>query len=264
MKVSVITPVFNCAAYLEGCIASIRAQTHPDLEHIVVDGGSTDGTLEILRGHSHLVWTSGHDAGMYDAINKGIHMSQGEVLAYLNADDRYYPNSVELAVKAFRCDQDLDFVYGDCQYVDQLGGKLFRLRPLPYSLARRARRMVWPQPTCFWRKRAHARVGFFDATMRNCGDYDFFCRLLQVGKGCRLRACMALFTVRPDCLSVQGAQKYLREKAEVMRRYGLEKWSPGRFVAEVIYALINIASYPQRLRMRSLLWRRKKPSLAVR
>ena len=100
--VSVVTPSLNQAAYIEEAILSVREQDYPRIEHIVVDGGSTDGTLEILRRHPHVVWSSEPDEGQADALNKGFARARGTVLGWLNADDRYLPGAVSAARTSLR------------------------------------------------------------------------------------------------------------------------------------------------------------------
>ncbi len=112
--VSIITPVLNRVETMRTCLASVARQTYQPIEHIVVDGGSTDGTLELVEAHraSHrFQWISEPDKGMYDAINKGMSLAQGDVLAYLNSDDLYLPWSVGVAAHALR--PGIELIYGD-------------------------------------------------------------------------------------------------------------------------------------------------------
>lgn len=257
MKVSIVTPSYNCAAYLRGTIESVMGQRYVPIEHIVVDGGSSDGTVEILRSYPHLRWVSEPDSGMYDAINKGIRMASGEIIGYLNADDRYFDHTVVTVVEAFHSNPQIDFVYGYCEYTDTRGHPLFVLRPLPYTLARRSLRILWPQPTCFWRKRIHERVGFFDTALRALGDADFFARMIVAGlHGMLVRKTLAKFMLRCDCLSfnvdVQREWRTLRE-----RYIGFPFTSP---IAEAIFAVFNLQTYPYRL-ARRLSWRMRRRSL---
>src|SRR5262245_6146077 len=114
--VSIVTPSLNQAGTIAQTLRSIREQSYPNVEHIVVDGVSTDGTLEILReaeAESTVRWSSGPDSGMYDAINKGFSQAHGEIFAYLNTDDSYFPWTVETAVHALQAHPAAGFVYGD-------------------------------------------------------------------------------------------------------------------------------------------------------
>src|SRR4030042_2589290 len=120
--VSIVTPSYNKARFIEETILSVKNQTYPRIEHIIIDGGSTDGTLDIIRKYSDsLTWISEPDKGQSDAINKGWKMSKGEILAYLNADDTYMPRAVETAVKFLADNMDVGLVYGECNIINEHG-----------------------------------------------------------------------------------------------------------------------------------------------
>jgi glycosyltransferase involved in cell wall biosynthesis len=119
--VSIITPCYNHAAFLETTIRSVLYQDYPNIEYIVVDGGSTDGCVDIIRHYQAnlTAWVSGGDAGQADAINKGFRMANGEIVAWLNSDDYYFPYAVSTAVRRFQEDSDLTLFYGDGVLVTQ-------------------------------------------------------------------------------------------------------------------------------------------------
>ena len=120
--VSIVTPTFERAHFIERTIRSVAGQSYPHVEHIVVDGASKDGTAALLERCAtqyNLRWVSEPDRGMYDAINKGLRMARGEIVAYLNSDDLYFPWSVERVVDAFRQDIATDLVYGDALRIDR-------------------------------------------------------------------------------------------------------------------------------------------------
>ena len=100
-KISVITPCFNASKYLKEAIISVLRQDYPNFEHIIVDGKSTDGTLEIIKNYNHIIWISEPDDGQSDAMNKGFHMSSGEVIVYLNADDYFLPGAFKKVIPYF-------------------------------------------------------------------------------------------------------------------------------------------------------------------
>lgn len=120
MKVSLITVTYNSEKFLASCIGSVLRQTYPDIEYIIVDGGSTDKTRSIIRKHSRAIdkWVSEKDGGMYDAINKGMRLATGDIIGILNSDDIFAaPNTVAKIVQCFK-DNDVDSVYGDLVYVN--------------------------------------------------------------------------------------------------------------------------------------------------
>lgn len=181
--VSIVTPTLNQAKFIERTIQSVKAQTYPNLEHIVVDGGSSDGTLEILRRHEgsyDLRWLSEPDRGMYDAINKGMSLASGEIRAYLNSDDLYFPWTVSTVVDHFTRHPDSFVVFGDVINVDELTKREhFRLVPVP-DLVRLQELWPLPQPSVFWRQSAQLAVGDFDASLKLVGDWEFFVRIAHL------------------------------------------------------------------------------------
>jgi glycosyltransferase involved in cell wall biosynthesis len=184
--VSIVTPVLDGARFLPDLLRSIRAQDYPRIEHVVVDGGSTDGTLDLLRG-SGVRWESGRDHGMYDAINRGFALAAGDVLAYQNADDRYaFPGAVSAAVRALMAAPDADVVYGRFRYVGE-DGALARRRPRPqppFSVDALCSHNFIPPHSTFVRRRAVFERGYWlDPELRFAGDWDWFLRM-ALG-GCR-------------------------------------------------------------------------------
>src|ERR1051325_3716474 len=115
---SIVTPCFNSVVTIRDTIESVRAQDYPNLEHLVMDGGSTDGTVELLKEYPHLVWLSEKDEGHYHAMNKGIERATGEVVAVLNADDCYRPGALRKIGEAFVAHPDWDGLFGDVVLVD--------------------------------------------------------------------------------------------------------------------------------------------------
>src|SRR5438309_5772154 len=118
--VSVVTPSLNQGAYIEETIRSVLDQDYPRIEHIVVDGGSTDGTLEILRRYPHLTWVSEPDGGQADAVNKGFRLAEGEIFGWLNADDLYLPGTISAAVAVLR-ETGCGLVHGGWRQIDEEG-----------------------------------------------------------------------------------------------------------------------------------------------
>ncbi|HRY21099.1 MAG TPA: glycosyltransferase family 2 protein, partial [Flexilinea sp.] len=118
--VSIVTPSFNQAEFLERTIQSVLSQDYPNLEYIIIDGGSTDGSVEIIRKYENRLayWVSEKDKGQTNAINKGFNRAKGEIFAWLNSDDIYEPGAIQAAVEALMSDPSLGFVYGDCNFID--------------------------------------------------------------------------------------------------------------------------------------------------
>jgi glycosyltransferase involved in cell wall biosynthesis len=121
-RISIVTPSLNQRAYLEDAIQSVLQQDYPNFEHIIIDGGSTDGTLEILQRYPHLRWISEADRGQSEAINKGFHLARGDWMAWLNADDYYLPGAFTAVSHVMSSAPQADVLYGNCIFVDERGG----------------------------------------------------------------------------------------------------------------------------------------------
>ena len=186
MKISVITAVLNGRATIADALASVLAQDHPDIELIVIDGASTDGTLDIIQRYAgrvaHLV--SEPDRGIYDALNKGIRLATGEVVGFLHADDRYADNRVLSRIAAALSDPGVDACYGDLLYVgkDEPNHVIRHWQAGPYHPRLLARGWMPPHPTFYARRSVYQRLGGFDLDYRIAADYDCMLRFLGAGR----------------------------------------------------------------------------------
>ena len=178
--VSVITPSFNTARFLEESIQSVLAQDYPHIEYLVMDGASTDGSLDILRSYAdRLTYVSVADDGAADAINKGFSKAQGEILAWLGADDTYLPGAVSKAVETLAANPDAAAIYGEGYWTDSLGEVLGRYPTVPYDAKMFAQECYICQPACFIRRQAIETVGMLNPTLRASFDYDLWIRLAK-------------------------------------------------------------------------------------
>ncbi|MCP4372167.1 MAG: glycosyltransferase, partial [Deltaproteobacteria bacterium] len=184
--VSVIVPCINRADFLIPTIESILQQDYPHIECIVVDGGSTDGTLEILRSYEHQIkWISEPDNGHADAINKGWQMSQGQILAWLNADDMWVvPNAVSQVAAYLQTNPDVDLVYGDCGAIDAEGNLIgmSHLREWNLEYAVEHCDHCIPQPAAFIRRHILEQVGWLNTAFYQKKDQELWLRIGVVGK----------------------------------------------------------------------------------
>lgn len=184
--VSIITPSFNQGHFIEDNILSVKQQSYTQIEHIVVDGKSTDNTVEMLKNHEGsypLRWYSERDNGQSEAINKGIGLARGEILGWVNSDDAYLPNAVALAVNAFSADPSIDWIYGDGYWIDENNkilypktGKVFSHRDLLLE------GVFFPQPSVFFKRELVDRVGHLDETIHTTMDFDYFIRMALASK----------------------------------------------------------------------------------
>ncbi|MEJ8561245.1 glycosyltransferase family 2 protein [Yoonia sp. GPGPB17] len=186
MKISVVTAVMNGRKTLPAMIESLTAQTYGDIEHVVQDGGSTDGTQDYLSadGHPQMVLQSTPDSGIYDAINKGIQRASGDVIGLLHADDTLADPDVLAWVAEALQDTAIDGVYGDLQYVarDDPSRIIRRWQAGPYSVAHLKRGWMPPHPTLYLRRAVFARSGLYDTSYRIAGDYEAMLRFLTAGQ----------------------------------------------------------------------------------
>jgi len=182
--VSIVTPSYNQARYLEATIQSVLVQDYPRTEYIVVDGASTDSSVEIIKKYqSHLTyWISEKDNGQADAINKGLARASGEILAWLNSDDYYLPNTISAAVKVFEENPDVVMLYGDMLAVDEDGKTINLLRYRQLSLEDLLCFQIIGQPAVFFRRTAYEKTGGFDPTFHFLLDHHLWIRLAQQGK----------------------------------------------------------------------------------
>ncbi len=188
MKISVITAVRNNRDTIAAALDSVLAQSHPDIELVVIDGASTDGTLELLKQYAPRlqVFISERDSGIYDALNKGLAHASGDVVGFLHADDLLADSSVLAVIAAAFADDSVDGVYGDLQYVNkfQPGQIVRQWRSKSYDPSLLARGWMPPHPTLYLRRKVYSRFGMFDTSYRIAADYDFMLRILCSGELC--------------------------------------------------------------------------------
>ncbi|MBI3321935.1 MAG: glycosyltransferase [Candidatus Omnitrophica bacterium] len=181
--VSVVTPSYNQGQFLEETIRSVLSQEHPRLEYLVIDGGSTDGSVELIQRYANRLayWVSESDAGQAEAINKGWQRAQGDVLAYLNSDDCYLPGAVRRAAEYLTAHQEVGMVYGACQVVDERNQAVGGTREISDCSLASLLRCPLPQPTMFVRRWVFDRVGWLDPTLHCTMDWDFTLRAAVAG-----------------------------------------------------------------------------------
>jgi glycosyltransferase involved in cell wall biosynthesis len=177
MRISIITPSYNQGMFIEQTIRSVLQQDHDDVEHIVMDGGSTDATRSVLARYPHLRWVSEKDRGQSDAINKGFRLSTGDILAWLNSDDWYVQNVLGDVAAYFAEHPDCMVLYGDITFVNKEGATLFSYTgdKINYRSLTECPDIV-RQPSFFWRKALIDEMGGVDESLHLVMDFDFFLR----------------------------------------------------------------------------------------
>ncbi len=226
---SVIVPSLNQGPYIRETIDSILGQTGVEVEVIVVDGGSTDETLAILRGYDdRIAWTSEPDRGQSDAINKGLRRARGEIVCYLNSDDVFEPGAFALVGRTFEEDPAAQWLFGRCRIVDERGRSIRSfVERYKRMWARFARSRIAlfvlnyiPQPATFWRSSAMRRVGGIDESLFYAMDYDLWLRLAKLGPPAFVDRYLARFRIHSASKSRNGANKQLAEACRVAERHG--------------------------------------------
>jgi glycosyltransferase involved in cell wall biosynthesis len=184
-QISIVTPSYNQVAFLPTTVQSVLGQDYANLEYIIMDGGSTDGTLDYLQQLTdpRVRWQSARDRGQSDAINRGLQQSQGEILAFLNSDDVYLAGTLRLVAEYFAQYPQVDVVYGHCQLINERGEvtqHTYPAKPLNWQ-AILSQELRIPQQAVFWRRRVLEKIGLFDETLHYRMDYDYWMRAFLAG-----------------------------------------------------------------------------------
>lgn len=185
MKITIITICYNSAKTISDTLKSVREQTHNNIEHIVVDGGSKDKTLEVVAtaGQHVAKLVSERDNGIYDAMNKGLALATGEIVGFLNSDDFFVDSSVLTKIASVFQDESVDACYGDLVYVSQDSSRVVRYwRSKPFVNGIFAKGWCPAHPTFYVRKSVIDRLGFFDQSFKLAADMEFMMRYLEHGK----------------------------------------------------------------------------------
>lgn len=227
MRISVIMPSYNQRRFIERSIDSVLAQSYPDLELIVVDGGSNDGTVEILRQYrDRLRWISEKDEGQADAINKGLRMATGEIVAYLNSDDVYEPGALRKVADCFQAHPEARWITGRCRIIDEndremrrpvTAYKNFLLRHFSFSLLLVTNPVS--QPATFWRRRLIDEIGLFDLNEHYVMDYDYWLRIGKRHPVMVLDDYLAAFRVYTSSKTSSAFLKSFRQELEAAKRH---------------------------------------------
>ncbi|MEX0602815.1 MAG: glycosyltransferase family 2 protein [Bacteroidota bacterium] len=219
---TIITPSFNQGKYIGETIRSVLSQNHDDVEHLVVDGGSRDGTLDILRGYPHLRWTSEPDSGQSEAINKGFRRATGEVLAWLNSDDYYEPNVLGDVAASFQDHPECMVLYGDITFVNAGGERLGAFTGGSIDRENLIRNPdIVRQPSFFWRRQVLDEIGFLDERLHLVMDFDFFLRLAMRYPLHYLNRNLSYFRVHGESKSLSQRRRQLLEIRSVYRKHGI-------------------------------------------
>lgn len=225
--ISVVTPCLNSAATLQQTLDSVRHQRYPGVEHIIVDAGSRDGTLDLLAATPGIHYVSEPDRGLSDGLNKGIRMSHGDLVGWLNADDVYLPGALEAVGRAYQEHPDALWITGPCIIIGADGHEIrrgatayknFLLRRYSFSLY--LTQNFISSPATFITRSGLEQVGLFDIVLRFSMDYDVWLRLARIADPIIANRPLAAFRMHEGSLSMSGFHDAFAEHAQVARQHG--------------------------------------------
>ena len=216
--VSIVTPSYNQAAYLEQTLISVLEQDYPRLEYFVVDGATTDGSADVIRKYSDKLawWVSEKDSGQAEAINKGLARASGEIVAWLNSDDYYLPGAILGAVKAFHENPDVVLVYGNMLAVDENGDTTNLLKYNQLTLDDLLCFQIIGQPAVFFRREAYERVGGIDPSYHFFLDHHLWLRIALQGRVLHVDETWAAARYHPEAKNRMKAAEFGSEAFRIL------------------------------------------------
>jgi glycosyltransferase involved in cell wall biosynthesis len=271
-RISIVTPSLNQARYIGQTIESVLAQAYPDLEHVVIDGGSTDGTREILARHPHLRVVSEPDEGHAAAVNKGFRLATGQIRAFLNADDLLLPGALDRVAREIDPARGRHVVMGRCRFVDEQGRFIGVEHPCRFEGHRRVLE-VWkghaiPQPAVFWAAEVWAACGGLDEGLTSPWiDYDLFCRMSRRYPFHVVDQVLAAYRLHPESQTGRSSEAdRLEESIRISRRHWGSPLRPMRWRLALSLALFRfnrVGRARRWLRLAREGWRRRQVGRAL-
>jgi len=220
-RISIITPSFNQGRFIEETIRSVLLQGYPNLEYIIIDGGSTDNSVEIIRQYEPWLtfWVSEKDRGQSHAINKGLNRSRGEIFAYLNSDDIYLPGTINRIFRHFNIYDDVGVMYGDCRLINEESKTINRWRSRTFDLISELCINFIYQPTSFLSRGVLETIGYFDETLHYTMDIDYWYRAGNHFKFDYIPKELACFRITGENKTGGSPVKTIDERKRVINRY---------------------------------------------
>jgi glycosyltransferase involved in cell wall biosynthesis len=249
-SIAVVTPSFNQGKYIRRTIESVLAQRLENLEYIVIDGGSTDETVDVLRSFdAKLRWISEPDSGTADAINKGFQFVEGEILGWLNSDDLYYDGALETVQEFFEKNPDVDVVYGNADHIDRDESFIEKYPTEPWSWERFHEVCFISQPAAFFRRRVVQKFGALDIRYPHCVDYELWIRWAKSGAIFQhLPTTLAATRLHPEAKTVAKRLACHEDINNILRDH-LGK-VPERWLLNYAYAAVDDRGLPRKRQLR--------------
>lgn len=256
MRISVVTPSFNMSPYLEDTIKSVLSNLGEGDEYFIIDGGSADGSVEIIRDYENRLtgWVSEPDNGYADAIGKGFDRASGDILCWINAGDLYLSGAFKTARELLTDGRDM--IFGDDFYIDEANRILSYSKGWVPDLRAATLFGAWTplQDACFWRRDLYQRIGGIDRNLRFAADYDLFMRMALVGNTCYVPTAFSAFRRHLGQKSISGSSAYRAERFQVQaREYAAYPATP---IFKMIYRGVCRIAMSARARLAPLIWRR--------
>ncbi len=244
MKVSIVTPSYNQGKYIRKTIESVLSQGIDDLEYIVMDGGSTDETVEILKEYGdRITWKSEKDKGQTDAVNKGIKASSGDIIGWLNSDDIYYPNAIKNVLDVFEKHPEINVVYGNANHIREDDSFIEEYYTEDFDYERLKDICFICQPSLFFRKSVVEKYGYLDDKLQYCMDYDYWLRLGKGEKFYRLNELIAGSRLYEDNKTL-GARRKVHEEMIKMQKKNLGKASE-KWIYNLAHVIVDEMGIPR-------------------
>lgn len=224
-KVSIVTPSYNQGQFLEETIRSVLLQGYPNLEYIIIDGGSTDGSVDVIKRYKHWLsyWVSEPDRGQAHAINKGFVLTGGDIIAWLNSDDTYAPHAIQAAVYNL-LSHSSTIVYGNCNLIDETGAASSVIVPplvtFENLLRFWMRYSIPPQPAIFFRRQVLDEVGLLDESLRYAMDYDLWLRIAKRYPFRYINTVIGNYRLHSESKTISESADFRPEWHQVSQKYG--------------------------------------------
>lgn len=250
-EISVIIPCYNAAGFIEETLLSILNQDYPRLQCLVIDGGSNDGTQDILKKYEdRLRWLSEKDRGQSDAINKGLKLAEGDIVTYLNADDVYEEGCLKKVAGAFIKNPGIKWAYGKCRIVDENGAEIRRLITSYKSFWQRRysynKLLIMDfiaQPAVFWRREVVEEFGLFDINEHLAMEYEYWLRIGARHDPVFIDEYLARFRWHPVSKSATGFSAAARDALNVAKRYAISQKKGGLIPLQYLNYVLVVVIY---------------------
>lgn len=221
LKISIITVSFNQAEFIRANIESVLSQDYDNYEHIIIDGGSTDGTVDILKEYPHLNWISEPDKGQADGLNKGFKKASGDIIAWVNSDDELAPNSLKIINDFFTKNPDKFVLTGNQVIIDRYGNKIKTIKASAFTydhLLNGVRTSVMQNST-FFRRAVLLDVGFLDEDFHYTMDHELFVRIAQKYTSYTIDSDLAFFRIWENSKTSTSSIKFFKELIKVKKKH---------------------------------------------